>query len=148
MQGRRYTKLVEPRPYQASDRDACLAVFDSSTLAGGRDEFEHFLDSGDAANYTVLDHEGSIAGCGGFTVENGVATLRHGMIRRDMRKMGLGRFLLMYRLRQITKSGFPVEFVKGRTTVQAASFFEKQGFKVQGTHDGIVELLMKLTVCP
>jgi GNAT superfamily N-acetyltransferase len=138
---------VEPRPYQASDRDACLAVFDS-TAVDGRDEFEHFLDSGYAANCTVLDHDGSILGCGGFSIENGVATLKHGMIRRDMRKMGLGRFLLMYRLRQITNSGTPVQFAKGRTTAQSAPFFEKQGFKVQRSHDGVVDLLMKLTVCP
>jgi len=54
-----YTGAVEPRPYRPSDRDACLAGFDSNNLPG-RPAFESFLD--DPSNLTVLEHEGAAHG--------------------------------------------------------------------------------------
>jgi GNAT superfamily N-acetyltransferase len=134
---------VEPRPYRSADREACLAVFDSNAPAGGREEFERFLEEG--LDCTVLEHEGSIVGCGGFVIEGETARLVHGMIRRDMQRLGLGRFLLMYRLRQIAKAASPVKFVRVTVDAKWARFYEKQGFK-PGPGGG--DLMMKLTVCP
>jgi N-acetylglutamate synthase-like GNAT family acetyltransferase len=139
---------LEPRPYHPSDRDACLAVLDSNALPE-RAEFERFLDTSDGSNFTVLEHEGAIAGCGGFTIRDGAATLLHGMIRSDVQRMGLGRFLLMYRLRQISKSGAAVQFVRAAVPPKWAPFYQKQGFKLrQPASGGTIELIMKLTVCP
>ena len=57
---------MEPRPYHPSDHDACLAVFDSNGLPG-REAFERFLGQ-EPLNYTVLEHESSIAVCGGYSL--------------------------------------------------------------------------------
>lgn len=134
---------VEPRAYQPSDHAACLAIFDSNNPAAGRAEFEQFLDS-QPANYTVLEHEGAILGCGGYgTGTDGAATLHHGMIRRDSQRQGLGRFLLLYRLRQISRSN--VSFVRLCAPPETAPFYLKQGFKPAGAAGSFV---MKLTVCP
>ena len=132
---------VEPRPYLSSDQAACLAVFDSLGLSG-RDVFEQYL-AAQPANFTVLEHAASLVGCGGFDIDpEGAATLHHGMIRKDFARLGLGRFLLMFRLRQISPHNIPL--VRLSAPPESAGFFLKQGFK---TLDG-VNFFMKLTVCP
>jgi len=140
---------MEPRVYSRSDRDACLAVFDSNALPA-REEFEQFLDAGDLSNFTVLEHDGSIVGCGGFVLRGNVAILLNGIIRKDMQRMGLGRFLLMYRLRQISRAPGQFDGVNVEVLPQWAAFYEKQGFKRRQQQDtsGPAQLFMKLTVCP
>ena len=71
-----------------------------------------------------------------------------------MGRQGLGRFLLLFRLREITKAG-GVERVRLDTPPDSVRFFESQGFKVarvakDGYTAGLdrVEMTMKLTVCP
>ena len=150
---------MDVRPYVPTDRDACLAVFDSNApeffLAHERAEFESFLDTPNGP-YFVLDHDGLITGCGGYVVgeEPGLARMAWGMVLRDWHRKGMGRLLLMYRLRQITKAG-GVQFVGLDTTQRSAPFFLSQGFKVAGVAaDGYgpgmdrVEMTMKLNVCP
>jgi N-acetylglutamate synthase-like GNAT family acetyltransferase len=139
---------VDPRPYLNSDRAGCLLLFDALGIPG-REAFERFLDS--TAHFTVLEHDGVIAGCGGFTIDadSKAATLVWGMIRNDLRRLGLGRFLLMYRLRQITQSGLDIAFVHLTAPAGMAGFYEKQGFKRQPSTSGeTVELVMKMKVCP
>jgi len=123
-------------------------VFDSNALAD-REAFENYLDTGDPSFITVLEHEGTIVGCGGFSIEAGTATMHHGMIRRDVQRMGLGRFLLMYRLRKISKFGVPVQFARVTVDPKWAPFYGKQGFKSASQPAGgaTIELAMKLTVC-
>jgi N-acetylglutamate synthase-like GNAT family acetyltransferase len=90
-----------------------------------------------------MEHEETVVGCGGYSLspDQSTATLRWGMIRADAQKMGLGRFLLMYRIREIGKAG-TVGVVFAHPPRPSAGFFEKQGFRVNG-----VELVKKLTVC-
>lgn len=150
---------MDVRPYLLTDRDACLAVFDSNApeffLAHERAEFESFLDT-PSGSYFVLDHDGLIAGCGGYVIgdEPALARMAWGMVLRDWQRKGLGRLLLMYRLRQITKAG-GVQFVSLDTTQRSAPFFLSQGFKAvnvaaNGYGPGLdrVEMTMKLNVCP
>jgi len=150
---------MDVRPYLPADRDACLAVFDSNApdffKSHERRDFEGFLDRG-AVPYFVMEHDGAIIGCGGYfvTEQKAVARLVWGMVRRDWRRQGLGRFLLLFRLRQITKAG-GVEMVHLDTSPDSASFFQSQGFKLarvakDGYAPGLdrVEMTMKLTVCP
>jgi len=150
---------MDVRPYLPADRDACLAVFDSNApdffKSHKRRDFEGFLDRG-AVPYFVMEHDGAIIGCGGYfvTEQKAVARLVWGMVRRDWRRQGLGRFLLLFRLRQITKAG-GVEMVHLDTSPDSASFFQSQGFKLarvakDGYAPGLdrVEMTMKLTVCP
>ena len=52
------------------------------------------------------------------------------MVRNDLHKRGLGRFLVMFRLKEITKAN--AQIVRLSTSQHTARFFEKQGFKVAG----------------
>jgi [ribosomal protein S18]-alanine N-acetyltransferase len=148
------TRLCEP-----SDRVACLDVFDSLTPAlldsTARPLFESWLDSA-VGMYFVMEHEKLIVGCGGFSFspDQNIATLRWGMIRSNYQKMGLGRFLLMYRIREIGRTD-TASLVLAHPPRQSANFYEKQGFRVNGIEregctPGIdcVEMIKKLTVCP
>jgi GNAT superfamily N-acetyltransferase len=146
------------RPYLAADRDACLGVFDSNTpdyfKLHERRQFEDFLEAPDSF-YFVMEQEGAIAGCGGYfiTEDKARARLVWGMVRRDCHRQGLGRFLRLFRLREITKRG-DVQMVSLETSQHSAPFFGSQGLKVvsvakDGYAAGLdrVEMTMKLTVC-
>ena len=151
---------MDIRPYTVADRAACLAVFDSNTPEFFRPEerpqLEAFLDEPRAA-YFVIEHEGSIVGCGGhYRMETGPAQARlvWGMVRRDRQRQGLGRFLLLYRIREITRMG-GVQMVGLETSQHAAPFFQRQGFKVASVEkDGYgsgtdrLAMAMRLVVCP
>ena len=146
-----YTGAMDVRLYLPTDREACLKIFDSNAphafSPDSRARFENFLDQA-GATYFVMEHDGAVIGCGGFRIgpEPGLATLAWGMVRQDSQKLGLGRFLLMYRLREIGKPG-GIERVRLETPQQSAAFFEGQGFKVVSMAHGRVEMVKKLTVC-
>lgn len=150
---------MDIRPYTPADRDACLAVFDSNTpdffKAHDRHDLVNFLESSNCP-YFVMEHEGAVVGCGGYfiTDDRVRARLVWGMVQRDWHRQGLGRFLLLFRLRGITKVG-GVQTVAVDASQHSAAFFESQGFKVaRVVRDGDasssdrVEMTMKLTVCP
>jgi ribosomal protein S18 acetylase RimI-like enzyme len=150
---------MDIRPYEPGDRASCLAIFDSLTPAlldsSALQLFELWLYQR-AGLYFVVEHEESIVGCGGysFSPDQSVATLRWGMVRHSSQKMGLGRFLLMYRIREIGKEG-TVGVVVAHSPRPSVGFFEKQGFRVNGIEKdayapGVdrLELIKKLTVCP
>jgi hypothetical protein len=65
------------------------------------------------------------------------------MIRRDFQKLGLGRFLLMYRLRKL--EGVPT--VRLTAPPNAVPFFEKQGFRIGGESPKGIEMVKKMNVC-
>jgi N-acetylglutamate synthase-like GNAT family acetyltransferase len=149
---------MDLRPYLPADRDLCLGLFDSNTPhffdSRERRKFEEFLDE-QHCPYFVMEHDGAIVGCGGFAIEPDKATARlvWGMVRSDSHKLGLGRYLLLFRLREITKVG-GIQMVHLDTPQHSALFYEKQGFKIIRTvKDGYgpgldrVEMMMKLVVC-
>lgn len=128
---------MEIRPFTAADREGCLTVCDS--IGGDRVALEKALGE---IPFFVAEHEGAIIGCGGFAVDGSTAHLLHGMVHRDWQRQGLGRFLLFYRMREISKAG-AVVMVIAAPPEGAAGFFEKQGFRRE---QGV--LVKKLTVCP
>lgn len=124
------------RPYRTEDRSACLALFDSNTPAYfdpvERVLFEQFLDALDST-YFVLEHDGGIAGCGGWATgtmeepdDRGVVTLTWGMVRQALHKRGYGSFLLRERLRLIGETSVPVVAIN--TSQFSAPFFARHGF--------------------
>jgi N-acetylglutamate synthase-like GNAT family acetyltransferase len=150
---------MDVRPYSPADHAACLAVFDSNTPRffdpAERRKFETFLDA-PFCSYFVMEHDGAIVGCGGYAIEQdtAMASLIWGMVRNDLHRRGLGRFLVMFRLKEITKAN-GAQIVRLSTSQHTAPFFAKQGFKVAGIEkDGYasgmdrVEMRMKLSVCP
>lgn len=144
---------MEVRPYSLNDLAACLRLFDSNRphdfAAGERGPFEVFL-AAPFGNYYVLENDGDLLGCGGFTVEPeaGLASLTWGMVRHDLHRHGLGKFLLFYRLREIGKLA-GMMMVKLETTEHTVGFFEKAGgFRVvKHEPDGRVTMVKKLAVC-
>jgi N-acetylglutamate synthase-like GNAT family acetyltransferase len=142
---------MDVRPWSPDDRAQCLAVFDSNVPHSfdirERGNFESFLDDG-PGQYLVLEHEDAVVGCGGWAPEAdaGMFRLNWGMVKREMHRMGIGKFLLLYRLRELAKTG--AERVRLSAPQNSAGFFQKQGFKVQSSENDRVEMIMKLNVCP
>jgi N-acetylglutamate synthase-like GNAT family acetyltransferase len=144
---------MDIRIYHAQDREACLAVFDSNVGSGffapdERTAFAEFLDN-PKGTYLVMEHDSRLVGCGGYSAEAGapVAGLTWGMIHRELHRQGLGRYLLLYRMKEIGRVP-GVQTVQLRTTTEVAPFFEKYAFRVVGTAEGgLVEMRMKLQVC-
>jgi predicted GNAT family N-acyltransferase len=71
------------------------------------------------------------------------------MVRSDSHRLGLGRYLVLFRLREITKVG-GIRTVCLDAPQHSAQFYERQGFKAAGVAAGLdrVEMMMKLVVCP
>jgi len=150
---------MEIRTYNSSDSEGCLKVFDSNErryfAEEERAQFEEFLRAPPGIYY-VMDRDGELLGCGGFApeAEPGVVSLRWGLIRGDLHRRGLGRFLLFYRLREIGKLA-GVTQVRMETTQHTAGFFEKAGgFKVTQVEPGgygpgldRVTMVKRLSVC-
>lgn len=143
---------MDIRPYEPRDRASCLDVFRSLApeplTPSALPRFTSWLEEPDGP-FFVMEHEGSVVGCGGYSLspDGTVATLRWGMIRQDCQKMGLGRFLLMYRIREIGKAG-TVGLVLAHPPQASADFYRKQGFRPNGTDTAPHEFVKKLTVCP
>jgi N-acetylglutamate synthase-like GNAT family acetyltransferase len=143
---------MEIRDYQSSDFEACLRLFDSNApehfAPGERCAFEAFL-AAPTGTYYVMENDGELLGCGGFARENDPAlvSLTWGLIRRDLHRQGLGRFLLFYRLREIGK--LPgVNSVRLSTTTRSQGFFERAGgFRVAAVEQDRVEMVKRLAVC-
>jgi N-acetylglutamate synthase-like GNAT family acetyltransferase len=90
----------------------------------------------------VLEHEGAIVGCGGYALSPPSARLVGISIRPDARRQGLGRYLLMYCLREIGKAG-GIDVVTVEAPPESAGFLESQGFRPAGS----ATYIKKLTVC-
>lgn len=140
---------MDIRPYTPADRDACLTLFDSNapTLlpASGRPAYAAFLDA-DGRAYFVAEADGEIVGGGGFTMEGGCARLQWGIVHRKWQRQGLGRFLLFYRLREITRRA-EVQMVSLQSPRLAAPFFVNQGFREVSGDGEHAELVKRLVVC-
>lgn len=145
---------MDLRLYTPADRDACLAIFDSNTPAyfapAERDEYAAFL-AAPPGEYYVAEHDGAVIGCGGFALNAPApARLTWGMVHRDWQGKGVGRLLLLYRLRQLSRVAPGAEFVALATTPAAQGFYEKLGFRAVSTDsraDGLVEMVKRLAVC-
>ena len=135
---------MDIRPYEPRDRAACVAICEG--VGDSRVNFEAFLDGAGEIPFFVMEHEGAVVGCGGYSISGVVGMLLWGMVTPAFRKMGLGRFLLLYRMREIGTLG-GVEVVVARVPKGVEGFFRKQGFKLQGEGPDWVELVKRLVVC-
>lgn len=152
---------MEARPYTPADREACLAVLDSLVPdlmhPQERPAFAAYLDMS-PPHFAVLEHDGQVVACGGFELPPAGsfnARLVWGMVGRPWQRQGLGRFLLLYRMRAMSRQSDAVQTVSLETKPQSAPFFAAQGFRtvrvVTISHapgvDG-VEMVRKTAVCP
>ncbi|MEO9599355.1 GNAT family N-acetyltransferase [Parasphingorhabdus sp.] len=125
--------MTHVRPYALSDKQACLAIFDSNVPdffdSTERPDFAGFLDGPDG-EYFIVEQEGAVIGCGGFAKEDrGQARFTWGMVSNRHHGEGLGRLLAEYRLRAMDDAGDYAE-VELFTTPIVAPFFEKLGFAI------------------
>jgi len=137
---------LDLRLYTPTDRDACLALSDS-IVAAAREDFVAFLDQ--PGEFYVAEHDGAVIACGGLDTRAQPPRLQWGMVHRDWQRKGVGRLLLLYRLRELSRTAPDAEFVALATTLAAQGFYEKLGFRVAATprEDGLVEMVKRLAVC-
>lgn len=119
------------RPYELTDKAACLEVFESNIPdffdASEREMLSIFLDD-PKGRYFVVEQDNTVIGSGGFVrEEQGQARFTWGMVHCDHHGDGLGRLLAEYRLQAIVETD---EFSEAElfTTPKVAPFFAKFGF--------------------
>ena len=121
------------RPYAASDRDACLALFDGNTPRffdpSERAGFAAWLEAS-TQPYLVIERDGNIVACGGHALEAGgtVASLCWGIVAQDVHGQGLGRALTQARLDAI-RAMPQVARVTMNTSQHTQKFYARFGFE-------------------
>jgi N-acetylglutamate synthase-like GNAT family acetyltransferase len=116
---------MEIRLAEAAERAACEAL---TPLAG------------QAEKLWVGEHEGEIVACAGYAAGPKLTAVA---VAEKWRRQGVGRLMVMYVLRELSRAG-NVErvWVEADEDEDAAGFFEKQGFRRQGA-----VLVKRLVVC-
>ena len=147
--------MTDFRRYAVSDKEACLALFDSNVPEffdpAERADFGTFLDD-PGGEYFIVQQDGAVIGCGGFAREDrGQARFTWGMVDRSRHRTGLGRLLAEHRLQAIEETGDFTE-VELFTTQLVAPFFARLGFAIERVEkDGFapgldkVQMIRKLT---
>ncbi|HZF16631.1 MAG TPA: GNAT family N-acetyltransferase [Steroidobacteraceae bacterium] len=126
------------RPYEAADRDACLAIFDENCpeffAPNERAGFSTFLERS-ADDYCVCVSNGRVAGGYGLILEGkGVMSLRWILVAKAAQRHGIGHVIMTRTINGAKK-------LKARLTIAAsqksAPFFTKFGAKeIKTTPDG------------
>ena len=139
------------RQYEAGDRDACLAVFDSNVpryfRTAERADFGAFVEALPGP-YLVLEDERRIVACGGYALREGagIADLCWGMVARDRHRSGLGRELTRARM-DAARRHPGVRELALETSQLTTAFYERLGFEiVDVTPDGYAEGLDRCTM--
>lgn len=130
------------RTYSASDRQACVAIFQSNVPRFFRDHelasFTDFVDTSDCPYFVV--HGGrEIVGCGGFGLRDGshTADLCWGMVHKERQGKRIGAYLLFARLQAIANTT-DAKHVRLGTSQHTEGFFRRYGFETQSHRpDGI-----------
>jgi N-acetylglutamate synthase-like GNAT family acetyltransferase len=130
---------MELRAYQSSDQSACL------TIHNNEPQLETYLNAS-PQHFYVMEHEGSILGCGGFSLDSQSAQLHWGAVHADWRRQGLGRYLLMYRLKEISRHS-NIEWVYAKVPNAFSSFYERNGFRLHSSDGDSTVWAKRLAVC-
>ena len=116
------------RPYEQSDKEACLELFRSNTpkFFAPHEEtgFGSYLEN--PGHYFVLENP-TIIGCGGYGVSDITAYLAWGMVHHTQHGTGAGKRLLLERLNLITTHPEVKDIILD-TSQHTFGFFEKLGF--------------------
>lgn len=129
--------MTAVRAYAATDRDACLALFDGNVptffAASEREDFAAFLD-GHAADWTfqVIERDGRVVACGGHKVAGDGVTAGFcwGMVDRALHRTGLGSVLTEARLRAARATPGVTQACLD-TSQHTYRFYERFGFVVE-----------------
>ena len=127
------------RPYEAADRERCLAVFDANCPAffapNERDDYAAFVDSG-GDGYRVCEAGGEIAGAFGLSVvDASTKRLDWIMIDPEAKGRGIGKAIMQQVLDDCQSSAATT--LKIAASHKSAAFFERFGANaVRTTRDG------------
>ena len=128
--------MILTRRYEAKDRAAVLAIFDSNLPdyfgAGDREWLEETLDDPDGPAF-VVDVDGIPSAFGGYEIWDHYdkALLFWGMVARAHHGSGIGKLLLFERLLHVATSAEPAtRYVTVDTSPQVSPFFQHCGFEL------------------
>jgi [ribosomal protein S18]-alanine N-acetyltransferase len=124
------------RPYTAADRQDCIAAFKSNMpkffapdeLVDFENWLQHIIQAPNE-QYYIAEREGKVIACGGFSIypDKNLATMTWGLVHNSLHKKGIGKALLLHRIKVI-RSTHPQCTIGLDTTQHAFPFFEKLGF--------------------
>ena len=134
--------MILTRRYDAEDRAAVLAIFDSNLPdyfgAGDREWLEETLDDPDGPAF-VVDVDGIPGAFGGYEIweHYDKALLFWGMVARAHHGSGIGKLLLFERLLHVATSAEPAtRYVTVDTSPQVSPFFQHCGFELTSVWPG------------
>lgn len=134
--------MMSLRPYQPTDKDACMAVFHSNRpkffTTEEIQEFSQFLDKALCPYFVQESEDKQIVGCGGyfFNEERSRGGLAWGMVHQDYHGQGLGKLLTLFRLVKLTEE-IPTGELRIDTSHHTEAFYAKFGFVTEKvTPDG------------
>lgn len=129
--------MLTIRPYQPTDFEACVAIFDSNTppyfSPEERQPYISWLQEKSLdGRYFVLEYQGTIRACGGWfwEKERNYLGLSWGMVQQQYQKKGLGTALTEHRCK-IAKAAYPNTPMQITTSQLTEAFYERMGFVTQ-----------------
>lgn len=127
---------IKIRKYADKDKKAVLEVFESNypKFFGDKDRewLKWFLKGLDGPTFVVKVRR-KIVGFGGYEVSSfyNKAYLTFGMVHADCHKFGLGKLLLLHRIRHLARRAkLKTDYVFVDTTPMISGFFEHFGFEL------------------
>jgi ribosomal protein S18 acetylase RimI-like enzyme len=123
---------VKVRRLERSDREGCLAVFDTVAeeffSEDDRADFDAYLQA-EPLYLVLLDAGGRIVGCGGVGRRGTDAVMTWGMVDGRLHGRGLGRRLAEERLRLVADLA-GITRITLNTSQKTVGFYEHLGFRV------------------
>lgn len=140
------------REYKASDRNACIEIFNSNLplyfapeelpllekWLNAKDKNENAYVNNLAEHFYVVEHNSKVIACGGFYIpsDTKIANVTWGMVKNEFHNKGIGKKFLLYRIEEI-KGLYPEYSIVLDTSQHTYQFFTKEGFVVTKiTKDG------------
>lgn len=123
------------RKYTQQDQPAVLELFDANCpryfAPEERNDLENYLES-ELEDYFVVEMEGELVACGGINLqkEQSKGVLSWDMIHPDYQKRGIGKALVMFRIRHLEEV-YQVENIGVRTSQFTDRFYAKCGFELK-----------------
>jgi GNAT superfamily N-acetyltransferase len=129
---------LKVRPYEASDREACLALLEANTpkffAKNEAETFSAYLDKEGVNHYWVIVHpKEKIVASGGLTIGT-EASLNWGMVRPDLHLKGIGSLLVAFRLLQAVENP-AVARVAINTSQRNPLFYARFGFSTENIQE-------------
>ena len=125
--------MLRVREFTPTDREACLAIFDSNCPRflhpEERPGFDEWLGALQGT-YLVIEEDATVIGCGGYAMEpdGQTLTLTWGLLHADHHGRKLGELLLIERLaRSLDECN--AKHSKLGTTPMIEPFFERVGYR-------------------